>query len=353
VTDQIAVVVDDFALAALPGLDRDLAHAGAMVMRSFKGLPNPNLLKRFRGAAVVGGPDRTGLLARLETTTASLSAPVIGILPPGVPPSVGLRGPGVVDILAAGTRGAAERILLMARVPVVSGARPVLRMPPPSAPRPQPQPPLGTVAVAAGPPPVPDAGAEVLAVASSTGGVWVLAAMLRDLDRGRVVAIAQHLESEFVPFFADWLQGVSGWRTVVVGEPIPYAPGLAYVPAGGWDLIVERGLLRAAPASSRHVPSGDRLLRTTAQALGARAVGLVLSGMGSDGAEGLAEIARAGGRTFCQDPSTAVVPSMPESARLRAPGTLLARPEDLAAVIGPGARGAGRASASAPPTAGR
>jgi chemotaxis response regulator CheB len=182
---------------------------------------------------------------------------------------------------------------------------------------------------------VPDPEAEVLCVASSTGGVWVLAAMLRDLDRGRVVAVAQHLESEFVPFFADWLQGVTGWRTVVVGEPIPYAPGLAYVPAGGWDLIVERGLLRAAPASSRHVPCGDRLLRSAAQARGPRALGVVLSGMGSDGADGLSAVSGAGGRTFCQDPATAVVPSMPQSALARAPASLVARPEDLATLIGP------------------
>jgi two-component system chemotaxis response regulator CheB len=158
--------------------------------------------------------------------------------------------------------------------------------------------------------------------------------MLRDLDRSWVVAIAQHLESDFVPFFAEWLQAVSGWRTVVVGEPIPYARGLAYVPAGGWDLLVEHGVLRAAPASSRHVPSGDRLLGTAARAIGGRAAGLVLSGMGADGSEGLAGIAAAGGRTFCQEPATAVVPSMPESALARAPGSMVARPEALAAAVG-------------------
>jgi two-component system chemotaxis response regulator CheB len=333
VSERVAVVVDDYALGALPGLERDLSRAGALLMRSFKGLPNPNLLRRFRAAAVVGGGDLRDLRARLETASAGVPVPVIGVLPPGAAAGPDLRGPGVVDLVPAGLSRAAERILLMARVPVVSAGR---AAPPQTSPaRPAPAPPVPSApGPAPAPAPAPDPDAELLAVASSTGGVWVLATMLKDLHRGWVVAIAQHLESDFVPFFADWLQAVSGWRTVVVGEPIPYARGLAYVPAGGWDLLVERGVLRAAPPSSRHVPSGDRLLATAARAIGARAAGLVLSGMGSDGASGLAAIAAAGGRTFCQDPATAVVPSMPESALARSRSALAARPEDLAAVVG-------------------
>ncbi|HSN92325.1 MAG TPA: chemotaxis protein CheB [Anaeromyxobacteraceae bacterium] len=331
--ERVTVVVDDYALEALPGLERDLARSGALLMRSFKGLPNPNLLRRFRAAAVVGAPDRAALRARLETASAGVPVPVIGVLPRGAQGGPDLRGPGVVDLVPAGLARAAERILLMARVPVVTAVRPGGPAPPPSDVH-RPTPTLAPVPLRAASPPVPDAAAEILAVASSTGGVWVLASMLRDLDTGWVVAIAQHLESDFVPFFAEWLQAVSGWRTVVVGEPIPYARGLAYVPAGGWDLLVERGVLRAAPPSSRHVPSGDRLLGTAARSIGGRAAGLVLSGMGADGSEGLAGIAAAGGRTFCQAPASAVVPSMPASALSRAPGTVTAPPEALASTIG-------------------
>jgi len=341
-------VVDDYALAALPNLDRELAAAGAWVMRSFKGLPNPGLLRRFPGAAVIGGADRFALLARLEAATTSLSAPVIAVLPSGCPASAELRGPGVVDLLPAGERRAAERVILMASVPIVSSsrigaARPAA--PGPSArgasPRHEPTPtPLARPVFAAlqgmsGALPPPDPDAELLAVASSTGGVWVLAALLRELRaRDRVVAIAQHLEGEFVPFFAEWLQGVSGWPTIVVDAPTPFARGVAYVPAGGRDLVVEAGRVTTAPASSRFVPSGDRLLRTAAEALGPRALGLVLSGMGSDGAEGLAAISRRGGRALCQDPASAVVPSMPESALRSTPGAAFAAPERLAAALG-------------------
>jgi two-component system chemotaxis response regulator CheB len=146
------------------------------------------------------------------------------------------------------------------------------------------------------------------------------------------VLVAQHMESEFVPFFADWLQGASGWRTVVVSDETPLADGVAYVPAGGCDLVLDGGVLRAVQPASRYVPCADRLLASAA-ALGARAIGVVLSGMGSDGAEGLAAIALRGGRALCQAPSTAVVPSMPESALRRASGALALPPAALAASL--------------------
>lgn len=331
---ELAIVVDDYALAAVPGLADDLARGGALVMRAFRGLPNPQLLRRYRGAAVVGGPDRTGLLSRLERATASVAAPVIAILPPGVAPSPELRGPGVVDLVPAGARDVGRRILLMSGVPVVSAVR---------AGRPEPRPPPARRLDGAGPwdasPAAADDGAlapgagDVVAVASSTGGVWVLAALLKALPpSGRAVLVAQHMEAEFVPFFVDWLQGASGWRTVLVDDPVPLAEGIAYVAAGGRDLVVDGALLRAPPAASRFVPSADRLLASAAP-LGARATGVVLSGMGADGAEGLAAIARQGGRTLCQAPSSAVVPSMPEAALRRTPGAASVLPPALAAVI--------------------
>ncbi len=329
----VAVVLDDWALEAVPGLDRELAREGALVMRAFKGVPNPHLLRRYRGAAVVGGPDRTGLLSRLERATASVAAPVIAILPPGVVPSADLRGPGVVDLVPAGARGVGRRVLLMATVPVVSagrGARPADGAPRVPAAPPEVLAPLEGAA----PSSLDQARAtDVVAVASSTGGVWVLAALLRELPRdGRAVLVAQHMEPEFVPFFADWLQSASGWRTVLVQDATPLAAGVVYLPAGGRDLVLDREVLRAMPASSRFVPCADRLLASAA-ARGARAAGVVLSGMGGDGAGGLAEIARRGGRALCQAPATAVVPSMPESALRRTPSALALPPGALPGAI--------------------
>jgi two-component system chemotaxis response regulator CheB len=81
------------------------------------------------------------------------------------------------------------------------------------------------------------------------------------------------------------------------------------------------------------VPCADRLLRTLGGCFGARSTGVVLSGMGSDGAEGLAELVRRGGAAICQTPETAIVPSMPESALRRAPGAIAVLPDQLAAML--------------------
>lgn len=330
----IAVVLDDHALAALPGLDAALAEAGALVMRSFAGTPNPQLLRLHAGVGVVGGSDKPGLMARLEratTTLATVPAPVIGVLPPGVAATEDLLGPGVVDLLPAGVRGAAERILLMARVPVVTGARRAAssRLAPPARD-------VALVPAAGTTPAHPGAAAppeQLVAIASSTGGVWVVGAMLRKLPQaGRAVVLAQHMDAEFMSSFAQWLGDVSGWRVLLVHDAVPIQSAAIHVPAGGMDLVVEGERVCALPSRSRFVPCADRLLASAATR-GRSVVGVVLSGMGSDGAAGLASVVGAGGRGLCQDPDTAVVASMPVNALRAAPAARVARPEALAALV--------------------
>jgi chemotaxis response regulator CheB len=365
--NRLTVVIDDYALAAIPGLDLQLAHAGAMVMRSFRGLPNPQLLRRLPdcdGAAVVSGTDLWGLVSRLERATATLSAPVIAVLPRGVQQSSELRGPGVVDLIPAGTLRAAERVVLMARVPIVSSGRgftarkeqpPQAKVgPEPAGPRASPTSgsalgPLearaqadARIAPRAVPARTADGAPEtslpperIVGVASSTGGVWILASLLKAMTgtRDQAVLVAQHMESEFVDFFADWLGSVSGWKTVLVDSATPIESGRAYLAVGGRDLCVEGGQVVSAAPSSRYVPCADRLLRTLGTCFGPRSTGVVLSGMGSDGAEGLAELARRGGAAICQTPETAIVPSMPESALRRARGAIAVLPDQLAAAL--------------------
>jgi two-component system, chemotaxis family, protein-glutamate methylesterase/glutaminase len=334
-----AVVLDDHALRIFPGLDAALAKAGALVMRSFKNTPNPLLLARHPGVGVVGGSDKAGLLARLERATTALAgvpAPVIGILPPGVPASRDLLGPGVVDLLPAGTPGPAERIaeriLLMARVPLVTGGPNHARAAPGIRP-PASRPFASWSPVVPAPPAAPMSPEQVVAVASSTGGVWVLGAMLRDLaPQCRAVLIAQHMDAEFVTFLARWIEDVSGWRTVLVEDAAPLEAGAAFVPGGGKDLVAEDGRVRALASTSRFVPNADRLLASVG-GLGARAIGVILSGMGTDGAMGLAELVRLGGRAICQDPSSATVPSMPESALRATPDAAIVAPDGLAAAV--------------------
>lgn len=345
---RLAALVDDWALAALPGLDRDLLAAGAAVIRCYERLPSPTMLRRLpdcHGVAVVGGPDLGALRARLETATTTLPAPVIGALPPGAAPADGLRGPGVVDLIPAGARSAAERVALMARVPIVSAGG---RRAAATAQRAGPAPGLARGGLAAprlAPEPESAPGAppeRVLAVASSTGGVWVLAGLLQGYRPRALTAalLAQHMDADFVAFFADWLAATTPWTVVLVEDAAPLEAGRLYLAAGGRDLVAEPGRAAeparavALPASSRYVPCADRLLASVAAAHGPRARAVVLSGMGADGAEGLAEVVRRGGRAACQSPGTAVVPSMPECALRRCPGAEQAGPGELAAVLG-------------------
>jgi len=336
------VVIDDWALSALPGVDRDLAQAGAVVVRCYQRLPSPAVLRRLpecHGVAVLGGPDLATLRDRLETATATLAAPVIAALPPGQAPVAELRGPGVVDLLPAGTARAAERVALMAWVPIVTGGSPRGAAPRPvQQGRPGPHPAAAELRspVPSEPGLPPDL---VLAIASSTGGVWVVAALLQGLRRREraAVLLAQHMDAEFVAFFAAWLGSVTPWPAVVVEDAAPLEAGRLYLAAGGRDLVAEPGRVVALPACSRYVPCADRLLGSAGRVLGARALALVLSGMGADGAEGLAEVGRRGGRAICQAPSSAVVPSMPEAALRRWPGAEVVAPEALAAVVARGA----------------
>jgi len=235
----------------------------------------------------------------------------------------------VVDLLPAGTPRAPERILLMASVPVVTGVRGRAR----AERAPRPSAPAAPGPTAAGRYPCAATADQLVAVASSTGGVWVVGAMLRDLPpAGRAVLLAQHMDTEFVSFFARWLSGTSGWPAVVVEGEVPLEAECIYLPAGGKDLVVDGDRARAVPPRSRFVPSADRLFSSVA-ARGRPAVGVVLSGMGSDGAAGLSELVRAGGTGICQEPSTAVVSSMPESALHASRAVRPVPPEALARAV--------------------
>lgn len=318
--------VDDFTLEALPDLVDGLTEAGVMVMRSFSRVPNPAMVGQLADhpqIAMVSGRDFNQLVARIETATTTLRIGVMAVLPLGVEAVTALRGPGVVDVIPARSPGAARRVVLMSKVPIVTGARaaPLLRAAAPGG--------QGGVG------PARRAEARAVAVASSTGGCWVLAELLKSVGaKSFPVLLAQHLDSEFVDFFAQWLQTTTGWRTQVVDAPAALESGVVYLPSGGRDLCVDREQHAYAAASvSRFVPNADRLFTTFAEAFGAKAMGVVLSGMGSDGARGLAEIARRGGRALCQLPGSAIVPSMPESALRAAAGATALPPELLGTAL--------------------
>jgi two-component system, chemotaxis family, protein-glutamate methylesterase/glutaminase len=201
-----------------------------------------------------------------------------------------------------GTRAWAGRLIssirLMAEVPVVHRHRPSVA-------------PAGELRRA------PGARVDVIGIVASTGGPPALAQILGGLapDFQIPILIAQHLAQGFVAGLARWLGGTSRVTVEVAREGAAPLPGHAYLAPGDRDLVVDsrRRFVTPEPTSS-HRPNGDRLLASLSQVYGSRAAGVVLTGMGSDGASGLLEVRRAGGFTLAQDEGSSVVYGMPRAA---------------------------------------
>lgn len=152
----------------------------------------------------------------------------------------------------------------------------------------------------------------VFAIAASTGGPQVLAQMLPCLPRGFAcpVLVAQHISDGFAQGMVDWLAGLCQLPVRLAQDGEPLQPGVIYIAPSENNLSVTRqGLLHLPPRceGDPYHPRCDVLLSAVAQVFGAQAVGMVLSGMGHDGAAGLAAIAAAGGRTWAQDEASSLI----------------------------------------------
>ncbi|HEX6739356.1 MAG TPA: chemotaxis response regulator protein-glutamate methylesterase [Vicinamibacteria bacterium] len=184
---------------------------------------------------------------------------------------------------------------------------------------PAPPPPSPSVSPLA-PPSAPSR--RVVAVAASTGGPAALADLLARLpaDLPAAVLVVQHMPEGFTRGLADRLNNLCGLTVREAQDGEPLQAGLVLVAPGGRHLRVGRGrdgcvaLLDRGPTVSGHRPSADVLFESVARAFGARAGGVLLTGMGEDGAEGLAALRRAGGRTLAQDEESSVVFGMPRAA---------------------------------------
>jgi len=160
---------------------------------------------------------------------------------------------------------------------------------------------------------------EIVVIGASAGGPGALAAVLGKLpaDFALPVLIVQHLTAEFMPGLAEWLNraGPLPVRLAVGGE-LPL-PGQVLLAPGGAHLrlsIEGRVVLDSIRGSYRHQPAVDALFKSTADCYGSRAIGIVLTGMGDDGAAGLRLMRDAGARTIAQNEETCVVFGMPAAA---------------------------------------
>jgi two-component system, chemotaxis family, protein-glutamate methylesterase/glutaminase len=160
---------------------------------------------------------------------------------------------------------------------------------------------------------------EIIAIAGSTGAPSVIADMLTAIDPARrpPVLVVQHLAPGFIDGFAMWLTQITGQPVGVARHHAKPEPGHVYVAPDGMHLGVDmerRIVFSREPAEDGFRPSASYLLRSVARAYGKGAVGVLLTGMGRDGASGLLQLRRAGGLTFAQDEETSVVFGMPREA---------------------------------------
>ncbi len=162
-------------------------------------------------------------------------------------------------------------------------------------------------------------GHPVIAIAASTGGPQALAQLLPELPLGLMapVLIAQHISDGFAAGMAHWLDALCRLPVAVARDGDHLVPGRIYVADSNSHLTVLSGrTIQLCPRleGDRYHPSCDRLLCSVAASAGRSAIGVILTGMGRDGAHGMAAIAAAGGTTIAQDEPSSVVFGMNREA---------------------------------------
>lgn len=166
----------------------------------------------------------------------------------------------------------------------------------------------------------PRAGANYVGMAASTGGPPALAAVLGALPASfpAPILLVQHIGAPFVEGFAAWLAGQTALKVEMAKEFEIPSPGCVYVAPGERHLAIGPGgriRLTTDPPQLSQRPAANVLFRSLAAEAGPRAVGVLLTGMGEDGAQGLLAMRKAGAFTVAEDPQTAVVDGMPGAAR--------------------------------------
>jgi two-component system chemotaxis response regulator CheB len=173
---------------------------------------------------------------------------------------------------------------------------------------------------------------RVVAIAASTGGPAALATVLGDLGGlAAPVLVVQHLHPDFIDGLAAWMNRVSALPVEVARADQVLLAGHVYIGPGHVHLRLAAGLRVSFSAEppSLHRPSADELFSSVARHAGRSGIGVILSGMGDDGAKGLLELSRQGGATLGQDEESSAVFGMPRAAvqigavtRLLPPGKL-------------------------------
>lgn len=235
--------------------------------------------------------------------------------------------PGAAELHAWG-RKVAEAVRLMAEVPVVRRPSRARDPAPPAAPSARP---ARSYLPAFGPSRV-----DLIGLVASTGGPPALAIVLGSLpaDLPAPILIAQHIAAGFTAGLVRWFAQVAKLQIQIAQDGVRPMPGVVYLPPDGCDLEVDsRVTLRTPRSTGLHLPSGNRLLGSIARCAGARGLGVVFTGMGDDGAQGLLSLRQAGGHTAAQDEQSSVVFGMPHAAHALGAAQQLVPLEQVAPLI--------------------
>jgi len=162
---------------------------------------------------------------------------------------------------------------------------------------------------------------KIIAIGASTGGTEAIKDVLCALPANSPgIVVTQHIPASFSAAFAQRVNKYAAINVKQAKDGEQILPGHAYIAPGDKHLLVERSgaryycRLNDGPPVSRHKPSVDVLFRSVAQNVGPNAIGVMLTGMGDDGAHGMLEMKQAGARNMIQDEKTSVVWGMPGAA---------------------------------------
>ncbi|MCG5535852.1 chemotaxis protein CheB [Ectothiorhodospira mobilis] len=183
----------------------------------------------------------------------------------------------------------------------------------------------------------------LVGIGASAGGIEALGRLVSALPAhtGMAYVVAQHLSPDYQSMLRDILGREAALPVEEIRDGLRPGPDTLYTTPAGHNVLLEEGCFRLRRTSTRGIPkpSIDLLFRSLALELGDHAIGVILSGTGSDGADGLRAIQQAGGRVFVQDEATAKYPGMPQAALATGVVDRAMPPEQIAKAIAGVARG--------------